>query len=70
MALSNIRDLLGQLSLRCRLDSAMVEEMENHSGRLYKLEENRKQKDAAILQMQEDIRQLRLAIGKKVTPDA
>lgn len=69
MALSNIRDLLGQLSLRCRLDAAMVEEMEDHSGRIYKLEENRKQKDAAILQMQQDIRQLRLALGQKVTPN-
>ena len=53
--------------LQYRLESALVAELEDQSRRLYALEENRKQKDAAILQLQKDIQILRASLAGKVT---
>lgn len=56
-----------QKKLQYRLESAIIAELEDQSRRLYALEENRKQKDAAILQLQRDNAQLRASLAGKVT---
>lgn len=63
----NIRDLLSRLGLLCRLETAIVEELERLGGRVYALEENRKMKDAAILDMKKEIQKLRAELRGKVT---
>lgn len=68
--MKNVRDLLSRLGLLCRLESAIVDELEHHDSRLYALEENRKQKDAAILALQKEVQDLRLVIRGKVRIDA
>lgn len=65
--MKNIKDLLSRLGLLCRLEAAIVQELEDINKRLYALEENRKQKDAAMLVMREELSNLRLAVQKKVS---
>lgn len=55
-----------QKMLQMRLENAMVEELGDQSKRLYALEENRKMKDAAIAQLQADVRALRSQLAGKV----
>lgn len=64
--LKNIRDLLARLGLLCRLESAIVDELERHGTRLYALEENRKLKDADILDMKKELQDLRAEVRGKV----
>lgn len=60
--MEQIRDLLGRVKLFCRLEVAIVKQLEEYERRIYKLEENRKVKDAAIAQLQKDVSQLTLIL--------
>lgn len=64
--MDNIKDLLSRLGLLCRLEYAIVKELEDLSSRIKALEENRKLKDAAILKMQQELGELKLILRKKV----
>lgn len=68
--MKNIRDLLSRLGLLCRLESAIVDELERLNERVYVLEENRKLKDARILQLTQELQDLRMAVHGKVKFDA
>lgn len=65
--MSNIRDLLSRLGLLCRLETAIVDELERLGGRVYALEENRKLKDAALLELKKEVQNLRAELRGKVT---
>lgn len=65
----NIRDLLARLGLLCRLETAIVDELENLGGRVYTLEENRKLKDAALLDLRREVQTLRAEVRGKVSID-
>lgn len=65
----NIRDMLARLGLLCRLETAIVDELERLNSRVYALEENRKLKDAAILKLEKDIGILRAELRGKVRID-
>lgn len=67
--MKNVRDLMARLGLLCRLESAIVDELERHESRLYALEENRKLKDAEILRLKTDLQDLRMAVRGKVHID-
>lgn len=64
--MENIKDLLSRLKLFCRLETAIVHELEKHESRLYALEENRKMKDASIAALQRKVSDLELVIRKQV----
>lgn len=64
--MSNLKDLLARLGLLCRLESAMVSEIEALQRRVYALEENRKLKDAAILALTKEVGELKLILQSKV----
>lgn len=68
--MKNVRDLMSRLGLLCRLESAIVDELERHEARLYALEENRKLKDSALLSLQKEVQELRLEVRGKVVIDA
>lgn len=68
--MKNVRDLMSRLGLLCRLESAIVDELERHDTRLYALEENRKLKDADLLSLKKEVQDLRLAVRGKVRIDA
>lgn len=67
--MKNIRDLLARLGLLCRLETAIVDELERLNSRVYVLEENRKLKDADILAMKKELQDLRMEVRGKVTMD-
>ena len=64
--MKNIRDLLARLGLLCRLETAIVDELDRLNVRVYALEENRKLKDAAITQLTKEVQALRLELRGKV----
>lgn len=64
--MKNIRDLLARLGLLCRLETAIVDELERLNVRVYALEENRKLKDAAITRLTKEAQDLRLELRGKV----
>ena len=68
--MKNLRDLISRLGLLCRLESAIVEELERHESRLYALEENRKLKDAELLRLGREVQDLRMVVKGKVKIDA
>lgn len=68
--MKNLRDLISRLGLLCRLESAIVEELERHESRLYALEENRKLKEAELLRLGREVQDLRLVVHGKVKIDA
>ena len=68
--MKNVRELLARLGLLCRLESAIVDELERHDSRLYALEENRKFKDAEILRLTRELQDLRMVVHGKVAIDA
>lgn len=68
--MKNVRELLARLGLLCRLESAIVDELERHDSRLYALEENRKLKDAEILRLNRELQDLRMTVNGKVAFDA
>lgn len=65
----NIRDMLARLGLMCRLETAIVDELERLNTRVYALEENRKLKDAAILKLERDLGILKAELRGKVRID-
>lgn len=65
--MKNIKDLLSRLSLMCRLEAAIVAELESINQRLYALEENRKLKDAAIIDIKKDLGEVKLTLRQKIT---
>lgn len=67
MSMKKLLAVWEKKKLQYRLESALVAELEDQSRRLYALEENRKQKDAAILQLQKDNQILRASLAGKVT---
>lgn len=46
--MEQIREIIGDIKTRMRLDIAICDKLEELQKRLYALEENRKMKDAAI----------------------
>ena len=64
--MKNIRDLLARLGLLCRLEAAIVDELDRLNVRVYALEENRKLKDAAITRLTKEVQDLRLELRGKV----
>ena len=64
--MDNIKDLLSRLGLMCRLEYAIVKELEDQAARIKALEENRKLKDATILKLQQEIGEMKLILRKKV----
>ena len=64
--MTNIKDLLSRLVMMCRLEKAIVDELESINKRLYALEENRKLKDGAIAAIQKDIGDLKLTLRQRV----
>lgn len=65
--MKNIKDLLSRLSMMCRLEAAIVAELESIDKRLYALEENRKLKDAAIVEIRKDLGEVKLTLRQRVT---
>lgn len=65
--MQNIKDLLSRLSMMCRLEAAIVAELESINQRLYALEENRKIKDGAILELRKDLGEVKLSLRHKIT---
>lgn len=65
--MKNIKDLLSRLSMMCRLEAAIVAELETINNRLYALEENRKLKDASILEIKKDLGEVKLTLRQRVT---
>lgn len=61
-----IKDLLSRLTMFCRLEVAMVKEIESQDSRIRVLEENRKAKDQTILMLQKEVAELKLMLRKQV----
>lgn len=63
--MKNLRELVQEFALRMRLECAIVEELDDHSSRLYALEENRKLKDAAIKELRSTVQRLELMVRQQ-----
>lgn len=61
--MDKLRELIGKLGLAFQLDLAMVESIEDHSKRIYALEENRKMKDQAIKSLEHRYSELLAVVG-------
>lgn len=57
-----IKDMLSRLVLMCRLENAIVSELEKLSSRVYALEENRKLKDATIQSHSDKLQRLEIVV--------
>lgn len=64
--MKNILDLLSRLTMMCRLEKAIVDELERINSRLYALEENRKLKDGAIAAINKDLGEIKLTLRQRV----
>lgn len=64
--MEQIKDLLARIVDHCRLEVAIVKELEEIQHRLYALEENRKVKDKSIELIQKDVSSIKLLMRKKV----
>lgn len=64
--MQTIKDLLSRLSMMCRLEVAIVKEIESQDSRIKILEENRKVKDQTILNLQKEVAELKLMLRKQV----
>ena len=62
-----IKQLIGEVMTFCKLEKAMVDMLEEQQRRLYALEENRKLKDAAILDLQQEVKRLKIMLREKQT---
>lgn len=60
--MKTIKDMLSRLAMMCRLEVAIVSELEKLEARVKALEENRKIKDQTILEQQKRIQQLELIL--------
>lgn len=65
--MAKIRDLLARLGLLCRLEGAIIDELEALNRRVYVLEENRKLKDASLLDLKKEVQDLKAELRGKVT---
>lgn len=71
--MKTIKDMLSRLAMMCRLEVAIVSELEKQDSRIKALEENRKIKDQTILEQQKRIQQLELILRQNnpmMTPTA
>lgn len=66
--MKTIKDMLSRLALFCRLEMAIVSELEEINKRLYKLEANREVKDAAIKQHTTQLQEHDLMLRKLNAP--
>lgn len=64
--MDHIKEMLAQLTLFVRTMHAFALELEDQSKRIKALEENRKLKDAAILELQQKVATIKLIERKKV----
>lgn len=64
--MDNIKDLLSRVMLFCRLEVAIVKELEKLDSRVKTLEEHRKMKDAEILRLNKKVSDLELILRSKV----
>ena len=62
-----IKDLISQVTLFTRTINALALELEKQDSRISVLEQNREQKDAAIIALQKEVATLKLLIRKKVS---
>lgn len=60
--MKTIKDMLSRLAMMCRLEVAIVAEMEKQESRIKALEENRKVKDQTILDLTRRVQQLELIL--------
>lgn len=60
--MKTIKDMLSRLAMMCRLEVAIVSEMEKQEARIKALEENRKVKDQTILELTRKVQELTLII--------
>lgn len=58
-----IRELLGKIKIFARFEIAVADKLEDHDKRIYALEENKKLKDAAIMQLTKEVGDLRLILN-------
>lgn len=65
-SIKNLRDLFGVIAAYCRLESAMIDELENHAQRLYALEENQKTDKATRHDLMQRVGKVELAVNGKV----
>lgn len=65
--LKNLRDLLGVVAGYCRLESAIVEELEDQNKDIYALKEKDKLNSAAIKDLIQRVGKLELEVGRKVS---
>lgn len=61
----NLRELVQEFAHRMRLEVAIVDELDEHSRRLYALEENRKLKDSAIIELRSNVQRLELLVRQQ-----
>lgn len=64
--MDHLKEMLSQLTLFVRTMHAFALELEDQSKRIKALEENRKLKDAAILELQQKVATIKLIERKKV----
>lgn len=64
--MNNIKDLLSRLMLLCRLERAIVDELDTLSQRVYALEEKAKLRDTSILDLKKDVGELKLQVRREV----
>ena len=58
--MSNIKELLAQISNYARLQVALVAKIEELENRVYSLEEHKKMRDESIKNLQNDVHSLKL----------
>lgn len=58
--MTNIKELLAQITNYARLQVAMVAKIEELENRVYALEEHKKMKDVSIKNLQNDVHALKL----------
>lgn len=66
--MKTIKDMLSRLALFCRLEVAIVSELEKLDSRVTQLEFNREQKDAAIKQHTTQLQEHDLLLRKLNAP--
>lgn len=66
--MKTIKDMLSRVALFCRLESAIVSELEEINKRLYKLEANREIKDAELKRHTTQLQNHDIMLRKLNTP--
>lgn len=65
--MKNIKDMLSRLVLMCRLETAIVEELENLNKRVYALEQDLKLRTGTIRALETEVASLKLSIRNKAS---